>query len=197
MATLDNKTFRELNGEAEVFPGKANYWVIVVHAPGLLALPEVERLEEANDLVERFLSDFGIDGEEARALDVWPASGIPKGRRYGLVQPQPMTYPKDTVFISLTWDAPKDAETKLPWPWQMQFLEWSDVNQGLVAIYQPGSIVDVPSALDNFVWALSQTATDVKEDAKDAAKKAGEFLEPVLYVGAAVVALLVIREIKR
>lgn len=183
MATLDNKTFRELNGEAEVFPDKANYWVIVVRAPGLLALPETERLEEANDLVERFLDTFGIEGGEARALDVWPANGIPKGRRYALVQPQPMTYPKDTVFISLTWDAPEDGETKLPWPWQMQFLEWSDVNQGLVAIYQPGSIVDVPSTLDNIVHAAGETATQIKDDVPAFGKQVA------LWVGVGVVSL--------
>lgn len=161
MVTIDNDTFRELNGNALVYPGKANYWVIVARRADLLKMPESKRLEEANQVAADFMHQATLLATpELRALDVWPADGVPKGKRYGLVQPQPMVYPEGCVYVSLTWDAPEDSVKEIPWPWLSGLTgdgDWQDVWQGLVAVFQPGAVVTVPSALDNAVYAAQQT----------------------------------------
>jgi hypothetical protein len=163
MATLDNATFRTLNGDAEIFPNKANYWVIVVRRPDLLKMNPETRLNAATDIVEGLFRDLMIDHEELRALDVWPAEGVPKGNRYGLVQPQPMTYPEGSVYISLTWDA-QGPRASVPWPWEYRGTSWQDVQVGLVSVHQPGSIVTVPDALDGVIQAAGATATQIKDE---------------------------------
>lgn len=164
MATIVNDTFRELNGTAEIFPGKANYWVIVARRPDLLEMPEGERREAAEQVVSDFMRRLMIPTSELRVLDVWKAGGVPTGRRYGLVQPQPMAYPEGSVFISLTWDAENQDRTSVPWPWVWRGSTWQDVQEGLVSIHQPGSIVDVPGPLDNAAHAAGATADQMRDE---------------------------------
>jgi hypothetical protein len=164
MATIDNTTFRALNGDAEIFPGKANYWVIVARRSDLLEGTNEERLTAADQVVADFMRRLVIPTPELRALDAWKADGVPTGRRYGLVQPQPMTYPEGSVFISLTWDAKNPDRTSVPWPWVWRGSSWQDVQEGLVSIHQPGSIVDVPGPLDNAVHAAGTTAAQMRDE---------------------------------
>lgn len=163
MATIDNDTFRELNGSAEIFPGKANYWVIVVRRPDLLKMGKAEQAEAAQQVVEDFARRNLIDADELRALDVWAADGVPKGKRYGLVQPQPMTYPEGSVFVSLTWDAVNENQKSIPWPWEYRGFSWQDVQEGLVSIHQPSSIVTVPDTVDSAVYTAEVTAGQIKD----------------------------------
>lgn len=164
MAAIDNDTFRELNGAATIFPNKANYWVIVARRGDLLARTENDRLEAAEQVVSDFMRRLMIPTSELRVLDVWKAGGVPTGRRYGLVQPQPITYPEGTVFISLTWDAKNPDRTSVPWPWVWRGSSWQDVQEGLVSIHQPGSIVEVPGPLDNAAHAAGATVDQMRDE---------------------------------
>lgn len=163
MTGIDNATFRTLNGDAEIFPGKANYWVIVVRRPDLLSMSPEAQLSAAGDIVDDLFRDIMIDTDELRALDVWPADGVPKGKRYGLVQPQPMAYPEGSVFISLTWDA-VGPRTSVEWPWEYRGGSWQDVQVGLVSIHQPGSVVTVPDALDGVIHAAGETVSQAADE---------------------------------
>jgi hypothetical protein len=184
MATIDNHTFRQLNGNATVYPAKANYWVIVVRRPDLLQSSsdtQVQALAAAEDFFRRATP---LVTPSLRVLDIWPAEGIPKGKRYGLVQPQPMTYPEGSVYLSVTWDAPESAPKSIPWPWRSGMTgdgDWQDVREGLVAIFQAGSIVEQPGLIDEII----DPAVATVEQAGQELPKLGKDIAIWVAVGAA------------
>ncbi len=173
MATIDTTTFKALNGEAPLYPGKANYWVIVAKRPDLLKGSESERLEAAKEAAAGLLRRSGVYARNLRALDVWPAAGVPTGTRYALVQPQPMAYPEGSVYVSITWDAPEGSAKEVAWPWEHSLTGgWQDVYLGLVSVHRPSSTVDVPGPLDNAAHAAGATVDQMRDEIPELATTA-------------------------
>lgn len=195
MSRLSNVEFRELNGDAPLFTGKANYWVIAVRDVELQANLDDQELADA--AVRKWWSQnmSPIAAPELRAIGAFKAEGIPRGKRYAVVQPQPMKWdPKlGWVFVALTWDH-TGPESAVEWPWDTGTISWANdwetPYSGLVAVYQPGSIVEVPDAIDNAAWALGATADQVAEDAAETAKS---ILAPVAIATLAAAGLLLWR----
>lgn len=170
--TISDAEFRALNGNAPMYPGKANYWVVVVKSQDLLADPTNEKL--ANELVWKWWSDSleFVAGKNLRAIGVYPANVVPKGRIVETVQPVPQDLdPHQYVYLALTWDHNDDGRTDYPWPWRVPLLgSWQRPYSGLVAVYQPGPIVEVPSAIDGAIWAASQALEQTADRAVDMAR---------------------------
>lgn len=174
MSRLSNVEFRELNGDAPLFTGKANYWVIVVRDVALR--DDLDNQALADAAVRKWWGDnmSPIAAPELRALGAFKADGVPKGKRYAIVQPQPMKWDPALgyVFVALTWDH-EGPESAVEWPWDTGAIDWANdwekPYSGLIAVYQPGSIVEIPSTIDGAIWALGATADQVSDDAADAA----------------------------
>lgn len=181
--TISDAEFRALNGNAPMYPGKANYWVVVVKSPDLLADPTNEKL--ANELAWKWWSDSleFVAGKNLRAIGVYPANTVPKGRIVETVQPVPQDLDSNQyVYLAITWDHNDDGRTSYPWPWRIPLLgSWQRPYSGLVAVYQPGPIVEVPTAIDNAIWAASQALEQTADRAVDMARG---WALPVMWVAA-------------
>lgn len=152
---MSNSEFFTLNGTAPVYPGQANYWVVYLRRP-----PASVDLQAVADFMRRSVS---FSCPELRLLDVWPAGGIPRGKRRALVQPQPFAWPEGS-FASITWDATDSSPSKVEWPWDAD--QWDNPREGLVAVFAPGQIVHVPGPLDNAIHTGELTVGQLGDEVK-------------------------------
>lgn len=180
--TINDSEFRNLNGDAPMYPGKSNYWVVAVKSPDLVQDPTNEAL--ANELVWRWWSDSieFVAGKNLRAIGVYAPNVIPQGRIMQTVQPVPQDLdPRVYVYLGLTWDHNEDGRTSYPWPWRIPLLgSWQRPYSGLIAVYQPGPIVEVPDAIDGAIWAAS---TAVQQTAQHALEIGRGWVYPAMVLG--------------
>jgi hypothetical protein len=161
MAKISNDQFKILNGTAPVYPGKANYWVIVMRNP---ALAKSRNLEDATKSVRAWWSNYmSLAAPELRADVVLDPKGLP-AKRTSHVQPWPIDFGSDYVYVGITWDAPESSPNEVEWPWSFA-TTWDSPFTGLIATIKPENVVHVPDTIDNVIWTLDQTASDIADDA--------------------------------
>jgi hypothetical protein len=184
MSRLSNVEFRELNGEAPLFPGKANYISVMVREPALRANLKDEDL--ALDAGRKWWSRNmpGVAPKEFRVLGAYAEP--PRGKTDARVQPdyKPDVQKFGYVWLALTWDHLADGKQAIAWPWDtgdIEFLnDWEEPYGGLWQVFQPGASVHVPGPVENVLWALGATGDQIADDAAEAGEKAKDALGSLL-----------------
>lgn len=167
MCKIDPSLFDELNGDAPLFAGQQQHWVI--------AFPDSGISDEMRVMFfrNRYLGDLPVSELVVTGSQVGKPEAI-RGRlvrRVGQsIDISPSDWlPSDTRYLSIAFDL-EGSPKGIPWLWDHDGCpEELTMAGGLYAVYQPAPIFNPPKP-----DPIGETVDDIKEDIEDVADEAGE-----------------------